>query len=219
MSKPLHRRKSIRLKEYDYSLEGAYFITICTHVKKHLFGEVASETMRVNKYGTIVQDCWDGLTEHYPNIELDQFVVMPNHVHGIVVILGDMMVGAGFPSPDRKSIAVGAGSPRPDSGNLQNQGARKPRPYQLKPSLGQIVAYFKYQSTKHINEIRNTPSAPVWQRGYFEHIIRNEKSLNRIREYIHTNPQRWDFDRENPSAKHSDEFDVWIKSFGKNSLP
>lgn len=174
--------------------------------------------MRVNKYGTIVQNCWNKLSEHYPDIELDQFVVMPNHVHAIIVILDDVTVGAGFPSPDHKSITLGAGSPLPDSGDMKNNGARKPRPYQYKPTFGQIIAYFKYQSTKHINEIRNPPSAPVWQRGYFEHIIRNEKSLNRIREYVHTNPQRWDFDRENPSAKHADEFDAWIKSFRKASL-
>ncbi|MBI3579254.1 MAG: transposase [Ignavibacteriales bacterium] len=205
MTKRTRKRKSIRLKEYDYSLVGAYFITVCTHHREHLFGEIANEQMRVNKYGTIVQDCWDGLTKHYPNVELDQFVVMPNHVHGIVAILDDPLVGAG--------------SPRPNSNITVNTGARKPRPYQYKPTLGQIIGYFKYQSTKHINELRNTPGRPVWQRGYFEHIIRNEKSLNRIREYIHTNPQRWDFDHENLSAEYKDEFDSWIKSFKKSSLP
>jgi hypothetical protein len=82
-----------------------------------------------------------------------------------------------------------------------------------KPSLGQIIGYYKFQSTKAINEFRKIYGQPVWQRGYYEHVIRDEESLNRIREYIFNNPMLWELDRENPQAKGKDEFDVWINSF------
>ncbi len=146
-----------------------------------MFGEISFGEMILNKFGEIVQNTWFDLPNYYKNIELDEFVIMPNHIHMVVVI---------------KPIPVGAGSPRPfgESDNDVNNRAREPRPYKngatiKKPTLGQIVAYFKYQSAKRINEIRNMPGFPVWQRNYYEHIIRDENELNQIREYIRTNPQ------------------------------
>jgi len=182
----LPRRKIIRLKGYNYSQPGAYFITVCTKDRMHLYGEVDGEEMLVNRIGQIVEGCWNELPDHYPNVQLDEFAVMPNHVHGIIILL-DHTVGATSRRPE-----IGAG--------------------RLRPYLGNVVAYFKYQSTKRINEFHNTPGATVWQRGYFDHIIRDERSLTRIREYIASNPQRWSLDAENRDRTGDDESDTWLTS-------
>jgi len=95
-----HHRRSIRLKNYDYSQAGAYFVTICTHGHIHLFGEVVDGEMRLNPFGEIVQAVWFDLPQHYGHVQLDAFVVMPNHVHGIIVLTADPVVGAGLnPAP------------------------------------------------------------------------------------------------------------------------
>ncbi len=184
-----YRRRSTRIKDFDYAYPGAYFVTICAQKWQPLFGQIVDGTMQLNHFGEMVCRCWDDIPSHYSNIELDAFVVMPNHVHGIVMILDDL---------DERAV-----------------GARLPRPYKRKTTLGQVVAYFKYQSTKRINEMRNLPAVKVWQRNYFEHIVRNTNSLNRIREYILTNPLRWQLDTENPQKTGTDEFNSWLESFGK----
>jgi len=173
-----HHRRSLRLQNYDYTQVGAYFVTICTKDRKCLFGEIMDSEIRLNEVGQIVIACWNGIPNHFPNVELDMFVVMPNHLHGVIVIVNhtDAPVGAGLPRPYNPEIA----SPQ-------------------KPTLGQIVAYFKYQSTKHINQMRGTPGMPVWQRNYYDHVIRNDGELNRIRQYIQENLSRWAEDSENPA--------------------
>ena len=184
----MRRRKQIRLKEYDYSQPGAYFITICTKDRMTLFGKIVGGDVIMNEYGKIVGSCWNALTDHYDNIALDEFVVMPNHIHGIIII------------------------------NDNAVGARLPRPYK-KITLGNIVGYFKYQSTVRINEIQKTPGCSVWQRGFYEHVIRDENSLNHICEYITTNPVRWQIDRENLNCIDTDAFDQWLADEGKRKLP
>jgi REP element-mobilizing transposase RayT len=166
-----HHRRSIRLKGYDYSQPGGYFITIVTRDRACLFGEVVDGEMRLNDVGHMVHQQWADLPNRFPNIDLDAFIVMPNHIHGVIVITDAPTVGAG-----------------------------SPRPYTSRATLGQVVAYFKYQSTKRINAAGGTPGVRLWQRNYYEHIIRSEDSLNRIRQYIADNPARWAFDRENPEA-------------------
>jgi REP element-mobilizing transposase RayT len=178
---PLHHRRSIRLKGYDYTRAGAYFVTICTKDRACLFGDVADGVMRLNQMGHIVRQCWLAIPDHVPPVLLDEFVVMPNHVHGIIVLV----------SP------------------LQNDDTpTRPRGPQ-RQSVGSIVGSFKSAATKRINEQRGTPGAPVWQRDYFEHIIRNDESLNRIREYILNNPLQWALDRENPLARGAEPEDAW----------
>jgi putative transposase len=161
-------RKRLRLKEYDYSQPGAYFVTICTKDRVQRFGEIVDGEMRANDMATVVQSCWNDLPNHYLNVELDAFVIMPNHVHGIVVIL-DNPVGATYASP------------------LQSSNN----------TLGDVVGSFKSAVAKRINEIQNTPGAPFWQRGYYDHIIRDDRSLTQIREYIANNPLRWVSDEQN----------------------
>jgi putative transposase len=238
--KRLPRRRSIRLKDFDYAQAGAYFVTICSHNKKLLFGSVIEGKSIPNHLGNIVIDCWGLVPTHFPNIILDTFVLMPNHIHGIIMIT-EPDVGAGSPLPASEEAAsgaetaplqsqsnVGVGSPRPTSVETpsgaetaplppqSNVGAGSPRPTSVetpsgaetaplqRPTLGQIIAYFKYQSTKQINQRRCMPSARVWQRNYFEHIIRSEKSFHAICEYIENNPPRWDMDRYNPKATGRD---------------
>jgi len=171
-----HHRRSIRLQGYDYSQSGAYFVTICTFQRECLFGEIADETIRLGNYGAVVQTCWDDLPNHYSNVESDLFVVMPNHVHGIIV-LSDT-------TPDARA-------------------GLRPAPTVSTPSkrhgLPEIMRAFKSFSTRRVNEARGVAGAPLWQRNYHEHIIRNEKSLNSIREYIIANPAQWAVDRENPA--------------------
>ena len=183
-----HHRRSIRLKGYDYSQAGAYFVTICTYDRVCLFGEIVDGEMVLNDSGRIVVNEWARTAQIRDEIELDEFVVMPNHVHGIIWIVGQH---------DIPKIVVGA-----------HRGAplhRAPR------SLGSLIAGFKSTITKRINQDRGTPGAPVWQRNYYEHIIRDEESLNRIRQYIAGNPLRWHLDRENPHRTGDD--DLWDTLF------
>jgi REP element-mobilizing transposase RayT len=197
-------RRSIRLKGYDYARAGAYFVTVCTYGGECLFGDVAGDEMRFNEYGEIARQAWDGLLHHYSGVETDAFVVMPNHVHGIIVITDEtpIMVGAGCPRP--------YGGTKPATGAGTAKGAETaPLPVVKRPTLGRILAYLKYQSTKRINEIRGTPGTPVWQRNYYEHIIRDEASLNRIRQYIVDNPARWASDPENPQAVVAEREKAW----------
>jgi putative transposase len=198
MNPIIKKRKSIRLKEYDYSQPGAYFITICTKDREHLFGEVRDAQMIENEYGKAVQACWNALPEHYPNVQLDAFRVMPSHMHGIVMIIPDdnePMVGAIHESPLPKTIAE-----------------------RRRMLLSKIMGRFKMNSAKQINLIKQTPGQSVWQRNYFEHIIRDEKSLNRIRQYIITNPERWQFDQENKDQIAGDEFDSWLLSLKRSPI-
>ena len=167
---PTHHRRSIRLKEYDYAQVGAYFVTICARDRECLLGDVIDGEMRLNEYGQIVMECWDEIPRHFPNVELDEFVVMPNHVHGILVIT----VGARHASPLQLSRGPQRGS------------------------LGAVVGSFKSAATKRVNERRDTPGLTIWQRNYYEHVIRNEDEMNRIREYVAQNPAQWAKDENNP---------------------
>lgn len=180
------RRRSLRLKGYDYSRAGAYFVTVCTTDRGPLFGEIVDDALVENPYAKIVRRCWDALPNHYPHVTLDAFVIMPNHVHGIVVLNdvpdgtvgANRMVGSGFkPAPTGLGNAVETGAP--------------PR-----HGLPEIARALKTYSARGINALRGTPGTAVWQRSYYEHVIRNEHALRRIREYIVSNPRNWQKDRE-----------------------
>ena len=180
-----HHRRSIRLRDYDYSQVGAYFVTVCTHGGVCSLGQIDDEVVKLSQAGQIILRCWRELPVRFPHVELDAFVIMPNHLHCVPVIT-DPPVGAGSPRPD--------GSPPVDR-------AGEPCPYQetSKRGLGQIIAYFKYQSAKQINRLRGTPGSRIWQRNYYEHIIRSQKSLDAVRRYIQANPAQWPFDSDNPA--------------------
>ncbi|MBW4053973.1 MAG: transposase [Proteobacteria bacterium] len=159
----IHHRRSIRLKEYNYAEGGAYFVTICAFQRECLFGDVVDGEMQLNEIGMIAQDAWDDLPKHYSHVELDQFVIMPNHVHGIVVLNAAVEI-----SPKRHGFP-------------------------------EIVRAFKSFSAKRVNQLRVNPGCPMWQRNYFERVIRNEDDLSKAREYIVNNPMKWELDKENPA--------------------
>jgi len=191
-----HHHRSIRLKGHDYAQTGAYFITICAQDRVCLFGEVVDGEMRLNEAGKIVHATWEGLPNHYANVVLDSFVVMPNHLHGIVM-LHDPNVGVGFkPAPTETAPTI---CKSPDNAT----------PLPKRYGLPEIVRGFKTFSARGINTLRGTPGTTVWQRKYYEHIIRTDDALNRIRQYIADNPLRWTFDRENPTAINPEPEDAW----------
>ncbi len=159
--------RSIRLKGYDYFQAGAYFVTICTKDRVCLFGDVVDGAMILDTPGQIVLKAWGELPRHYPHVRLDAFVVMPNHVHGIIMLYDSVEAGL-------KPAAT----------------TRHPLP--------EVVRALKTFSSRRINAWRHKPGIPFWQRNYYEHVIRSERDLQRIREYVVTNPLKWALDRENP---------------------
>jgi REP element-mobilizing transposase RayT len=170
----IHHRHSIRLKDYDYSQAGAYFVTLCAWQRECLFGDIVDGEMRLNALGQVVLNEWNRTPEIRKEIEFDVAVVMPNHFHGIICIVDD-------------STSVGA-------------TGRSPLPPEPRPrSLGAFVGGFKSAVTTQINVIRQNPRCPVWQRNYFERVIRNDAELGRAREYIINNPLKWELDEENPA--------------------
>jgi REP element-mobilizing transposase RayT len=188
-----HRRRSLRLKDYDYAQSGTYFVTIVAQERTCLFGNVLDGALQLNDAGRMVQVIWSELSLHYPGVATDAFAVMPNHFHGIVTL-----VGVGPCAYPEFSIGPCA---YPESG--QPQGVAPTR------SLPDVVRRFKSLTTKRYSDgVKQSGWVPfpgkLWQRNYYEHIIRNERSLDRIREYILNNPLRWFFDPENPAAMDRD---------------
>lgn len=232
----VRHRRSIRLKGYDYSQPGAYFVTTVAWGREMMFGEVLNGEMRLNRYGHIVRNAWFDLPQHYGNLELGAFVVMPNHVHGIIILTESHGRG-GSGMPDEGVLTEGSrgGSPVPGDGALpegdgrggspvsgggalpdQARARREPlpigetrpyanqtRPYGIptRPDLSEVVRAFKSFSAKRINRLRHTEGMPVWQRNYYEHIVRNQREMERIAGYIESNPLMWDEDEENPARR------------------
>ena len=186
-------RRSIRLQDYDYSQPGAYYVTICALDRKCLFGDVRGGKMALNELGEIVAESWQWLERQYEHVEIDEWVVMPNHLHGIIVIT-DCRDGSRGDEPCLDESGRGGSRTAPTG---SDQPKRKP--------LGRLIGAFKTVSTKRVNEIYNTPGAKLWQRNYYEHIIRSDDEMNRIRKYISQNPANWEFDRENPSVRSPDQ--------------
>ncbi len=171
-----HHRHSIRLRHYDYALEGAYFITICTRDRQCLFGNITNDEMALNEWGVMVEKWWRKLNSKFPLVETDACVIMPNHFHGIVVLVGaDPSV-----CPD---LGAHVGAPLP-----------------------QVVQWFKTMTTNEYIRYgkKNSPSRwtpKLWQRNYHEHVIRNAKALDAIRNYIDANPSHWTNDPDNPDCR------------------
>ncbi|HEX2620617.1 MAG TPA: transposase [Phototrophicaceae bacterium] len=159
MPEQFPQRKSPRLRDYDYAQSGAYFVTICTHQRFHWFGQIANSTASLSSIGMIAAECWYAIPQHYPTVELDGFVVMPNHTHGIIV------------------LAEPVTPVKPSS-----------------PLLATVIGTYKAAVTRQIK--RNHPSwqETLWQGRFHDHIIRDEATLNYIRQYIEQNPSRWEED-------------------------
>ncbi|WP_017301718.1 transposase [Nodosilinea nodulosa] len=216
-----HHRRSIRLTGYDYASEGLYFITLCCHQRQHLFGTVVEGTMQLNALGQIVAEEWLKTPEIRPNFALGEWVVMPNHLHGVVIVRpsnksnalaeGDIPVRAHRsapqpPQPPQPLTEILYGD-LPAEGDIPVRAHRSaPQPLQRRAqSISSFVAGFKAAATKRINLYRNAPGTPVWQRNYYEHIIRSEASLERIQHYIQNNPATWYQDSLSSANISSDE--------------
>ncbi len=175
----LPKRKTIRLKDYDYSENGAYFVTICAKNKEHIFGEIVSginmssnsavwdgfpvpPALELSRFGEIVENHIGKINEKHPTVHVDKYIIMPNHMHVILIIDNANWLGGGTGDPS--------------------------------PTLGNVIAWFKYQTTKQMNIEKNTQGIKCWQRSYHDHIIRNEKSYKQIWQYIDQNPQTWEDD-------------------------
>lgn len=240
----IHHRRSIRLRGYDYAQPGAYFVTICTQGHERLFGEVVDEEMVLNAFGQVVATYWERIPRHFPNVKLGAWVVMPNHVHGIIIITDDdndddTRRGGAFPKSLTHTSDLGnAPGPRPKTtteeclahpqpqrhdgegeaflpspghtavvanANViypEQPNAECPAPTMNAPSgaLGAVIGNFKSVTTRRINTMRHTPGARVWQRNYWEHIIRTPESHARIEDYITANPARWEADQLHPDT-------------------
>jgi putative transposase len=167
----VHNRKSIRLQEYDYSRSGEYFITICTYDKKCVFGEAIEEKIRLSPIGEIAKKCWEEIPNHFSKVELDEYVIMPNHLHGIIIF--NETVGVEYIQP------------------LQNKYQRV-----ISKSLGSIIRSYKAAVTRECH--KNNYSYFKWQSLFYDRIIRSHKELDNIRDYIIINPLKWYLDEENP---------------------
>ena len=207
-----HHRRSLRLQVYDYTSSGAYFITICTRQRECLFGEIVNGEMGLNELGQLVDACWQRLPLHFPNLQLDAFVVMPNHIHGILVLTDGRGAALGNNGePSTKNICPNA-TPHSDAkpgvafgqkgsinakDGLPNAAPLLPR--LVSGSVGAIVLNFKSITTRTLNRIKRSPGLSLWQRNYHEHIIRSDKSLQTIRHYIQQNPSSWQQDQLHPN--------------------
>ena len=234
-----HHRRSIRLRGYDYASAGGYFITICTHQRQCLFGDIVAGDMRLNTLGETVQSHWMRLPRHHPHVRLDAFVVMPNHVHGILILtenppppppagagLTDHPAGAGLAdnplapnqTPSTKPVSTNPSGktvfPHSSEDNArfgradfgahgpEDPPARSPTPapigrlvHSKQHGIPEILRGFKTFSARRINQIRKIRGIPVWQRNYYERIIRDEIALRNIRRYIRNNPMSWQQDQ------------------------
>jgi len=166
-------RRSVRLRGFDYRAKGAYFITICTRNRECLLGSVVSDNIVLSPIGEVVAAAWHAIPRHFPTVELGAFIVMPNHVHGILV--------------------------------LRDVGAKHASPLHLPPrgtspgSLAAILQSFKSAASRGVNQQQGTPGRKLWQRGFYDHVIRDDEELNRLRRCIEDNLLRWALDEENPS--------------------
>ena len=192
----LPNRSTLRLREFDYSTPGAYFITICTARRARHFGEVRDDAVCLTAAGSMVASTWSQLATHYPAVQTDAFVVMPNHIHGILLLTDER-------HHQTPSEGGQAWEPAPTS------EPHTPQPMVSEPpptfGLSDVIHRFKSLTTRRFAELADgCATGPtvrrLWQRNYYEHVIRNDDSLLRIREYIANNPLAWALDRENPDA-------------------
>ncbi len=189
----IHNRRSIRLPHYNYDRPGWYFLTLCTHQRQCLFGEIIDGQMKLNIYGEIVAEEWMRSPEIRQEIALDAWVVMPNHFHGLVEIIEVEPNNAGI---NDHPVGANGRSPLlllPHRSPLRDRFRMKPR------SISSFVSGFKSAVTCRINTLRQSPKFPVWQRNYYEHIVRNDRDLERLRDYIVANPYIWHQDQLHPN--------------------
>ncbi len=195
---PDHRRRSNRLKGYNYSYPGAYFVTLVTYKRACLFGEVLEGEVRLNKIGKLAQAELHRLPIQFRHIAIESHVIMPNHIHAIIVINS---VGATRLRQNGTSFFDQV-APDQFTGGIDGSPLQKTRPSGPVPkSLGALIGQFKSRLTKHIWSLPGIDHQPIWQRNYYEHIIRDQAEYQKIHLYIMENPRKWSADQENPERK------------------
>ena len=192
-----HHRRSIRLKGFDYTSPGGYFVTLVTKGRLCVFGEIVKDEMKYSEKGQIAYECWRAILDHFPTVELGAFVIMPNHVHGIIILHED----AASAYENRSAISsptVGAQHVAPLQDTPQPETPLRDTRLRVQPgSLGSIIRQYKSSVTRKI--VQQYGGVPkIWQRNYYEHIIRNDEEHKRIHLYIESNPLHWISDDENP---------------------
>lgn len=176
-----HHRRSVRLEGYDYRNGGMYFVTICTKNREPTFGEIRNNIVGLSDMGCVIHQCWNAIPVHFPYVELDSFIVMPNHIHGILYMCDIAERGPHA----RRDMACHVPT------TIERQFSKP-----IAGSLATIIGAFKSACTKQINQLHQI-NGSIWQSNYYEHIIRNENDLFRIRRYIMNNPSQWHRDRNN----------------------
>ncbi|MBU2044917.1 MAG: transposase [Candidatus Omnitrophica bacterium] len=195
-------RKMTRLKEYDYSQSGYYYITICVNDRTESFGKVVDGKMLLNKTGTIVGECWENIADNFDNVELGEYIIMPNHIHGIITICRGLIHQTRNNDDNQtrnnnnhnKSTRIITGMTN-QTGMINHAPTDWILMKNHKTTLGKIIRHFKARATKIIHD--SNINDFKWQRSFYDHIIRDDISLNRIREYIINNPVNWDTDENN----------------------
>jgi putative transposase len=210
--------ESARLKRYNYCKPGAYFVTICTYGRICLLGDVKDGTLLLNNYGNIVKSCWEEIPDHFPAVIPAPYLVMPNHLHGIIIISETPPVETRHAvskinpvshinlvshiHPVSNSETLSVSTLATDYGStVRNSVSQNTAEAFQKPvagSLATIIRSFKSAATKRLNELHENLPASIWQRNYYDHVIRNEGELNRVIEYISHNPEKWETDKNNP---------------------
>ncbi|MGD1905358.1 MAG: transposase [Leptolyngbyaceae cyanobacterium] len=214
-----YHRRSIRLKNYDYATPGSYFVTLCAQNRACLFGAISDYQMRLNDAGQMVREAWMALPQRFPKVKLDASVVMPNHFHGVITFqptdietVGAPLVGALDPSTDKPSLLANNPSGDLDANDMDRwRVGTRPTPIVQtsntvpNPTLGDVVGTFKSITThRYAMGVRHQGWPPfekrLWQRNYYEHIIRDETVLQHLRQYIEQNPQMWAEDQLHPDV-------------------
>ena len=187
----LPRRKHLRLRGYDYAFAGVYFVTICSAGKRPVFGSIRGERAVLSSAGEIVRSEWTALVERFARLVLDEFVIMPNHLHGVLAFVGH--AGGASPAP-----TTGSTTGKPGGASPAAEGGASPS-----PTLFDVIGAFKSISTIKVNRLLGRRGVPLWQRSYYEHIVRTGEDLRKIQRYILENPLMWWLDPENPNRKSS----------------
>jgi putative transposase len=190
-------RRLLRLQGYDYSQAGGYFITLCTRDRAQLFGKITDSKMQLSPTGEIARHAWRSLPEWFPYVALDCYVIMPNHIHGVLLLLPE----------DSKTLAV--------ESSIERDSASVGRDYSMAgtppKSLGSVIQAYKSRVTRQCNQ-QCGENSPLWQRGYYDHVIRDELGLERIREYVTWNPAQWALDKENQQHTALNPFYDWLET-------
>ncbi|HEX5423646.1 MAG TPA: transposase [Candidatus Acidoferrales bacterium] len=180
------------MPDFDYSLPGAYFVTICAHRRERLFGEIVLDEMKLNQLGAIVNECWVQIPAHFANVQLAAHVVMPNHLHGLVSI--HEVVPTRQCRPTHQHPSVGAQHAAPACGRRREIAAG---------SLAAIIRSFKAASTRRARDVLQEPEFVLWQRNFYDTVLRNAKEFRNAQRYIIENPLKWYADRENPEFERA----------------